>query len=148
MDANKKYPIDTYDEFLDTRSLFIKESSFYGNEMSLANMIMCLGMGSELYPPKSQIFPGFVNNTHTSFPILFTNNMADPITPLSSAEKMSDMFEGSRVVRQNATGHCATNFSTNNKCLRRITQEYFGKGWMPAEGKMCQPDRLPFDPYP
>jgi pimeloyl-ACP methyl ester carboxylesterase len=141
IDANTNYPIDSYQDFLDSRALYIKESFYGGSGTSLTSLPMCVGLS--LTPPESQQFPGFdLDGVETNFPILFTNTLADPITPISSAEAMSALFPGSVVLAQNSTGHSVT--SSTSQCSIKVMQEYLSEGTMPEEGTVCQPDVLPF----
>ncbi|KAF2652960.1 alpha/beta-hydrolase [Lophiostoma macrostomum CBS 122681] len=141
LDANTNYPVDSYDDFLDARALYMQESFYGGNGTSLTNMPMCVGMS--LSPPPSQRFPGFeLSGISTAFPILFTNTLADPITPISSAEAMSALFGGSVVLAQNSTGHSVT--SSKSQCSVQYMQEYLSEGWLPPRDTVCQPDVLPF----
>ncbi|KAH8592814.1 TAP-like protein-domain-containing protein [Bisporella sp. PMI_857] len=82
--------------------------------------------------------------TRTAHPILFVGNYADNITPLGSAVRNARLFPGSSVLVQNSYGHCST--STPSRCTFRARMAYFQDGTLPANGTVCEPDFLPFDP--
>lgn len=175
IDANKNFPITTYEEYLDVREVFRKESYYAGANSAATNLLLCLGM--DITPPPSQQFPGkpcssylalpfpsqtssnFLLRRHpanlfvfsagfdpagttTSFPILFVNFLRDPITPLSSAQKMSAFFPGSVVLAQNSTGHGMS--AAESECTSGWTRAYMAEGTLPPPGTVCQPDVRPF----
>ena len=77
--------------------------------------------------------------------ILFVGNRADNITPLKSAYINAAKFPGSVVLEQNSYGH--TSLSMPSRCTAKTIQEYFQEGAMPREGKVCEGDLIPFQPW-
>ncbi|KAJ7182770.1 TAP-like protein-domain-containing protein [Mycena crocata] len=81
-----------------------------------------------------QHFQGPVSG-NTSFPLLIIGNTADPVTPLSSAEKMAKAFPGSVVLTQDCPGH--TSFAAPSACTWRHIREYFYSGLFPDPDTVC-----------
>jgi hypothetical protein len=84
--------------------------------------------------------PGF-KQTKTRNPILFVNNVADPITPLVSAKHMSTYFEDSVVLTQNSGGHGFS--SVLSSCTLKYVAQYLATAEMPEEGVICETDKKP-----
>ncbi|KAG9122568.1 hypothetical protein FRC07_001006 [Ceratobasidium sp. 392] len=76
----------------------------------------------------------------TRFPILFLSLDADPVTPLSSAIKMSEGFgnESAVLLVQQGFGHCTT--SHPSLCTYKRARDYFVEGKVPAPGAHCTPE--------
>ncbi|KAF9533834.1 TAP-like protein-domain-containing protein [Crepidotus variabilis] len=91
---------------------------------------------------KEHLFQGQFNVT-TSHPLLVVGNTADPITPLASARKMSQLFQNSSLLTQNSTGHGSV--SAPSLCTQNYIRQYFLSGTVPPSGTVCQPVRGPFD---
>ncbi|KAG2014274.1 hypothetical protein CC2G_011107 [Coprinopsis cinerea AmutBmut pab1-1] len=125
----------------------LEESQAYFEELSEKSewadvwawaRLSCLG-----WPKKSPAasFKGpFVANT--SHPILVIGNTADPVTPLSSAKKMSKGFNNSVVLTQDSPGHCS--FSAPSFCTSGAIRRYFITGKLPEPGTVCKPNGTPF----
>lgn len=141
LDANTNFPIKSYDDYLDARELYRRKSYYGGENSAKTNLLFCIGLS--ITPPPSQQFPGFdPTGTTTSFPILFLNPIRDPITPLSSAHKMSELFPGSVVLAQDSTGHSTR--ASESACTKQYTLAYMGEGSLPPQDTVCQADILPF----
>ncbi|KAF8645993.1 hypothetical protein AX16_007419 [Volvariella volvacea WC 439] len=82
----------------------------------------------------------FVANT--SHPILLVGNTADPVTPVSSAHKLSRGFSGSVVLTQDAHGHCS--ITAPSICTATHIRSYFFNGTLPEEGTLCPIDDFPW----
>jgi hypothetical protein len=79
--------------------------------------------------------------TKTKNPILFVNNIADPITPLVSAKHMSTYFEDSVVLTQNSGGHGFS--SVLSTCTLEHVAKYLATAELPEEGTVCETDKKP-----
>ncbi|KAJ7083144.1 TAP-like protein-domain-containing protein [Mycena belliarum] len=90
--------------------------------------------------PKDHFRGPFIANT--SFPLLFVGNTADPVTPLSGAQKMSTGFEGSVVLTQDSPGHCS--ISGPSICTQKHIRQYFLNGLLPEPGTVCPVIASPF----
>lgn len=77
-------------------------------------------------------------------PILFLSNRLDPVTPLRAARKMSANHPGSRVVVQEAIGHC-TLVSAASNCTRAILADYMDSGVVPNTEISCSVSCGPWD---
>lgn len=83
-------------------------------------------------------------SANTSIPILWLSNTADPVTPHASAIKMAKGFPGSRILLQDAPGHCS--ISGFSRCTFDYVKAYFNNATLPPEGTVCDVDVLPFGP--
>lgn len=84
--------------------------------------------------------PGF-KKTKTLNPVLFLNPEADPITPLSSAQYMSNYFEGSSVVEQKSGGHSTV--GVDSSCTLKHMAVYLETGKVPSNDTVCETDKKP-----
>ncbi|KAJ8092881.1 hypothetical protein PM082_023514 [Marasmius tenuissimus] len=101
--------------------------------------ISCSGWSPEI--PKAQ-FRGPISG-NTSFPMLIIGNTADPVTPLSSAKKVSQQFPGSVVLEQRSPGHAS--IAAPSVCTAKVIRDYFMNGTLPEQGTVCSMDGSPFD---
>ncbi|KAJ7663015.1 TAP-like protein-domain-containing protein [Mycena rosella] len=83
--------------------------------------------------PKTHFRGPFIANT--SFPLLLVGTTADPVTPLWSAHKMSQGFNGSVVLTQDSAGHCS--ISGPSICTQKHIRRYFLEGTLPEPGTVC-----------
>ncbi|KAJ6541006.1 TAP-like protein-domain-containing protein [Mycena vulgaris] len=90
--------------------------------------------------PKNHFQGPFVANT--SFPLLLVGNTADPVTPLWSAHKMSEGFNGSVVLTQDSVGHAS--ISAPSICTQKHIRQYFLNGVLPEPGTICDVIGSPF----
>lgn len=93
---------------------------------------------------------------NTSFPILFAGNTHDPVTPLSSALKMSQNFVNASVFELEAEGHCT--LAAVSLCAIQKIQDYLQKGIVPpqptvaTDGSLsgwdkCKSNERPWKPF-
>ena len=159
IDAAGRYPIENVDEYLEVAEELEELSVYAGRGYAETNAL--INSGLKVVPPPSQLFSGKfalssiphtstdTNNlagferTNTSNPILFINTAADPITPTSGAEHMSQYFEGSVVLVQNSVGHSST--SAPSKCTYGHVLAYLADATLPEAGTVCEADRKAFD---
>ncbi|KAI0031333.1 alpha/beta hydrolase fold-domain-containing protein [Vararia minispora EC-137] len=73
---------------------------------------------------------------NTSTPILFIGNTFDPVTPFAGAQKMSSLFSGSGLLKQNSTGH--TSISASSECTTNVVVRYLENMTLPDAGAICQ----------
>ncbi|KAF2260807.1 hypothetical protein CC78DRAFT_609764 [Lojkania enalia] len=141
IDANTRYPLTNFSLYSAALTKSERESIYGGESNGKSNVIICAGFG--ISPPASQLFPGF-SKVKTASPILFVNNVADPVTPLSSALRMSDYFEDSVVLTQDTPGHGFIGIKSS--CTHEHLRKYLDEGVLPEEGTVCEPDH-PYAPF-
>ncbi|KAL2857267.1 TAP-like protein-domain-containing protein [Aspergillus pseudoustus] len=78
---------------------------------------------------------------NTSYPLLFVNNILDPVTPLQSAKHMTGAFPGSVLLQQDSEGHCT--LAAPSMCVSTSIRRYFQAGELPAVGTVCNADLKP-----
>lgn len=102
LDANGRA---NYTDFDDYKAFVMDmyERSKYGG-LSVAAITGPICSQLDVRPPESQTFDGMPRVNGTSTPILFVSGVADPVTPLSAARKLSGMFPGSEVLVWNGSG--------------------------------------------
>ncbi|KAM0755476.1 alpha/beta-hydrolase [Meredithblackwellia eburnea MCA 4105] len=76
----------------------------------------------------------------TNFPVLFVGMTADPATPLSAAQSMSQGFgaESASLLIQNGYGHCS--IAQPSHCTGKAIRQYFLEGLVPEYGTICDSD--------
>lgn len=86
-------------------------------------------------------------NKDTANPILLVGNrQGDPATPYDDAQSTAKRLSDARLLTLDSYGHTATGGLSS--CIDRSVERYLIAGESPPEGKVCQPDREPFDPVP
>lgn len=97
------------------------------------------------------MFRGPFNLTDTPVkirhPVLFVGNTYDPVTPLSSAHRMHDLFgsKNAGLLTHNGYGHCSS--AQPSLCTAKHIRSYLLDGTLPPPGIVCEPDRSPFKPH-
>ncbi|KAM7201149.1 Alpha/Beta hydrolase fold [Rhypophila sp. PSN 637] len=123
--------ITTLDDFKSYVEFTTKTSKYMGDLFPIwVGTVMCRGFQPDL--PEGFIVEDPISEPqrNTSFPILFTTNTIDAITPPVSARKMSSRFPGSTVLYQDAIGHTVIN-QGGSPCYFGHVQAYF-QGQMPS----------------
>ncbi|KAJ5378927.1 hypothetical protein N7509_012046 [Penicillium cosmopolitanum] len=114
-DSYRRNKLTNIEELKSWVEYTISKSKYIGDIYpTLLEGILCRSFRPHL--PDSMVFQDEIGglNTPTSFPILFTSNTIDPISPLVSARKMSSRFAESVLLMQEAvglTGGCFLDFS-------------------------------------
>ncbi|KAE9395200.1 hypothetical protein BT96DRAFT_923025 [Gymnopus androsaceus JB14] len=102
-----------------------------------ANRLRCLRWK---FPAKERYEGPFSANT--SHPLLVINPTYDTVCPLADAKAVQKRYVGAGLLEQNSNGHCSV--SAPSVCTGKVVKAYFNDGVLPDEGKICQPDVLPF----
>ncbi|OHW96947.1 hypothetical protein CSPAE12_04390 [Colletotrichum incanum] len=98
----------------------------------------------DIYPIflETILYPTIGLDKPTSFPILFASNTIDPITPLTSARKMSSRFPGSILLLQEAVGHTVVDQGASNCYIGHIRA--YLQGIVPRSNTTCPQQYIPF----
>lgn len=123
----------TPDSFL-AYSEELQRISKYAGASNVHSKLSCAGRQIR---PKWR-YAGPFRNITTAFPILFIGNIADNVTPLSSARNNSKAFPGSVVLVQKSYGHAS--LAAPSTCTARVINEYFQHGILPEQGTECGQD--------
>lgn len=83
--------------------------------------------------------------TRTSTPLLVVGNTYDPATPITGAQKVHQLFAGSRLVRYDGFGHGAIGTS---RCATAIMGRYLLTQRLPKDRTVCQARGLFAPPAP
>lgn len=77
-------------------------------------------------------------------PVLFVGNLADPVTPLASAHRMTNLFgpDNAALLVHNGYGHCSS--AQPSLCTAKHIRNYLLDGTLPPPGTVCEPDAPPF----
>ncbi|CAI6336287.1 unnamed protein product [Periconia digitata] len=143
IDAAGRFPFKSAKEYEQAVNAVRNSSSeYWWKSFASTDALSCNGFN--ILPPKSQLFPGF-KETKTSIPILFINDLGDPVTPLVSAFRMSAFFPGSRVLTVDAPGHSF--LATGSQCVDQHARAYLKDGTMPPEDAICNIDVTPTEVF-
>ncbi|QRW05427.1 Abhydrolase domain-containing protein [Ceratobasidium sp. AG-Ba] len=99
--------------------------------------------GCEFWPQRAvERFNGPWNHT-LAFPTLIASTLADPITPLASAQLVHRLLgNSSRLLIQKNPGHVT--LSGVSTCTTKVFLAYFSNGTLPADTTICDTDIGPF----
>ncbi|KAK5656090.1 hypothetical protein OQA88_5229 [Cercophora sp. LCS_1] len=144
-DAHGRNKLTTLDELRGYVEYTLSKSKYIGDVYPIyVEQILCRSFQAQLpetmaaqYPISSpqQLEP-------TAFPILFTSNTIDPITPLMSARRMVSRFPGSALLQQDAVGHTVVD-QGGSLCYFEHVQGYL-QGVVPPENTICAQQFVPF----
>jgi pimeloyl-ACP methyl ester carboxylesterase len=132
VDTAGRYALKSFSDYRAASEQLAQKSTYGGSTIASANVLFCNGL--DIAPPASQLFPGF-QETNTSVPILFVGTTGDPVTPVYSAHKMSEIFPGSVVLTQKAPGHSF--LALESKCSNAYAAAYMKDGSLPDVGAVC-----------
>ena len=120
-----------------------KQAGFFQAERRLR----CLGWPRSLRPAWrfTGPFTSVSTESNVSVPILFMNNMLDPMTPISNAYEMGKGFPGSVVVEQKARGHCALVDTVPSEGILEVLKSYLRDGILPVSGTVFGEECNMFD---
>ncbi|KAI0399002.1 Alpha/Beta hydrolase protein [Xylaria palmicola] len=142
-DSYRRNKLNTIEDFQSYVEYTVSKSKYIGDIYPIyVDTILCRSFQPQL--PDSIVLQGPISalDKPTSFPILFTSNTIDPITPLKSARTMSSLFPGSVLLLQEAIGHTVLNQGGSN-CYFGHVQAYF-QGIVPPSNITCPQQYTPF----
>ncbi|KAJ6104298.1 hypothetical protein N7523_010618 [Penicillium sp. IBT 18751x] len=146
-DSYRRNRLTTIEEFKIWAEYTISKSKYIGDIYpTFLESILCRSFRPQL--PDSMAVQGEISalNMPTSFPILFASNTIDPITPLTSARKMSSRFARSALLMQEAVGHTVIDQGASN-CYFGHVQAYL-QGIVPSSNTTCPQQYIPFIDLP
>ncbi|KAK0610831.1 hypothetical protein B0T14DRAFT_529170 [Immersiella caudata] len=144
-DAFGRNKLTTLDKFRSFVEYTASKSKYIGDVYPMyVEQILCRSVEPRL--PGSHGIEDAIGGSQplepTDFPILFTSNTIDPITPLISARTMSTRFPGSIILQQEAIGHTVVN-QGGSVCYFGYIQAYF-QGVVPEKDIICPQQHVPF----
>ncbi|XXH04606.1 hypothetical protein Hte_011023 [Hypoxylon texense] len=104
-DSYRRNNLTTIEAFKSYVEYTVSKTKYIGDIYPIyLESILCRSFQPEL--PDSMMIQDLISELQkpTSFPVLFASNTIDPITPLTSASKISSRFPGSVVIQQEAVG--------------------------------------------
>ncbi|KAF1970757.1 hypothetical protein BU23DRAFT_389945, partial [Bimuria novae-zelandiae CBS 107.79] len=96
LDAQGRFNTSNIEEYADHIAFMTNQSQYGGLVVPSFSGPICSKLN--IFPPESQSWKGLPRTITTSAPILLIGNVADPITPLQSAKRVSGFFPGSEVL--------------------------------------------------
>ncbi|KAI1541248.1 Glyco-hydro-28 multi-domain protein [Pyrenophora tritici-repentis] len=114
LDANGRSNYTEFGAYKDFVNSMASSSAYAGLKVATFSGPICSQLN--LFPPESQAFDGIPRVEGRKLPILFVSGIADPITPLPSAERMQTYFPSSGLLKWNNSGSqssCATTVLSN-----------------------------------
>jgi pimeloyl-ACP methyl ester carboxylesterase len=76
-------------------------------------------------------------------PILFLNNLYDPVSPIVDARRSESLFPDSVLLRQDSVGHGAV--TVPSRCRQEYVRKYWHDGIMPPRDTICAADCEAFE---
>ncbi|KAI0818142.1 Alpha/Beta hydrolase protein [Xylaria sp. FL0064] len=142
-DSYRRNRLSTIEEFKDFVDYSVSKSKYTGDIWPIfLETISCVSVRPQLSDSLVVQDPNIGLDRPTSFPILFTSNTIDPLTPLKSARKMYSQFPGSVLLLQEAVGHTVIN-QGGSDCYFGHIQAYF-QGIVPPSDVTCPQQYVPF----
>ncbi|KAL7928424.1 alpha/beta-hydrolase [Trichoderma chlorosporum] len=142
-DAYRTNVLTSIEDYKSYAEYTVSKSKYIGDICPIfVETILCRSIQPQL--PDSMVFQGPIgaSDKPTSFPILFASNTVDPLTPLTSARKMSALFPGSVLLLQEAVGHTVVDQGAST-CFFEHVQAYF-QGIVPPSNITCPRQYTPF----
>ncbi|KAK4461503.1 putative hydrolase [Cladorrhinum samala] len=145
-DSHRRNKLTTIEEFKNYSDHTVSKSKYIGDIVPIfVETILCRGFRPQL--PDSMVVQNPIKGPENPpFPILFTSNTIDPITPLKSARLMSSRFPGSILLLQEAVGHTVV-LQLGSDCYFGHVQAYL-RGIPPPSNITCPQQYLPFRDVP
>ncbi|KAL4735899.1 Alpha/Beta hydrolase protein [Aspergillus similis] len=142
-DSYRSNRLTTFEEFKSYVEYTTSHSRYIGDMYPIGlDNILCRSLQPQLPDSMMARRPVSALERPTSFPILFTSNTIDPITPLISARKMSSRFAGSVLLLQEAVGHTVI-LNGESSCYWGHVQAYL-RGIVPPSNSTCLQQYMPF----
>ncbi|KAI1312025.1 Alpha/Beta hydrolase protein [Xylaria venustula] len=142
-DSYTRNKLATLEEWRDFVEFSASGSKYLGDIWPIfVETILCTAARPEL--PDSLVVedPKLGLDKPTSFPILFTSNTIDPLTPLKSARLMNSRFPGSVLLLQEGVGHTVV-YQGGSDCYFGHVQAYL-QGVVPPTNTTCAQQYVPF----
>ncbi|KAH7072281.1 Alpha/Beta hydrolase protein [Paraphoma chrysanthemicola] len=137
LDANGRSNYTEFDDYKEFVGGIADRSEYFGLKIGTFSGPICSQL--KLAPPESQAFDGVPRIGDKKVPILFVSGIADPVTPLPSAEKMQAYFPGSGLLKWNNSGHCA--HFQRSVCVSQYEKQFMLDGTIPPANTTCEIDQ-------
>ncbi|KAG9388647.1 TAP domain protein [Pyrenophora tritici-repentis] len=140
LDANGRSNYTEFGAYKDFVNSMASSSAYAGLKVATFSGPICSQLN--LFPPESQAFDGIPRVEGRKLPILFVSGIADPITPLPSAERMQTYFPSSGLLKWNNSGiwkHCA--HFQKSACVSQYEKQFMLHGTIPPANTTCDIDQ-------